>query len=201
MKTPISRYCYLGIDDGYFDIYTAKRKNRKVYTVLVGVLWVKNKLLNIYIEYVEVDGLDATLKAFKIIDRVLGGIQRLNAVFLDGVTYAGFNIVDPYRLWILTDTPIIVIFRHRLDLDRVEKALRNHFVDADFRYRIIRSVYSRARELTSNKGTLLYTAIGLNTEKAEKMILENQTVFPEPIPLKLADLIASALGRKYMVVR
>ncbi|MEM4040825.1 MAG: DUF99 family protein [Ignisphaera sp.] len=187
--------CYLGIDDGYFDV-AYKRIKLKHKTVLVGAVVCFDRFKDLYIELVTVDGLDALGSAFAILEKSLS-LYNIDAVFLDGVTYAGFNIVDPRKLYALGDTPIITVFRHRLDLSKIYLALEKHFRDYRYRYEVIENIYSKSIELELKHipTTIRIHVLGMDIVRAKRVVIEQCKVFADPYPLRIADRVASLAGR------
>lgn len=187
--------CYLGVDDGYFDV-SVKKTNIKHKTVLVGVIVCNNIFKDIFLDTITVDGLDATNTIYRMIERATS-FHTIASVLLDGVTYAGFNIIDPRKLYRLSCIPIIVIFRHRLDLDKIRIALNKHFPDSSYRYEVIDDVYNKSFEvLLPHLPTIIRIySIGIDMNRARDIILKLCRVFADPYPLRIADRIASILGR------
>jgi endonuclease V-like protein UPF0215 family len=190
--------CYLGIDDGYFDV-SFKRSNTKYRTVLVGAIVCDRNFVDLYIDFVTVDGLDATTASYRIIEKALN-LYDIEAVLLDGVTYAGFNIVNPKKLYILTLTPMIVIFRHKLDLEKIRNALEKHFPDHLYRYSVIEETYMKSTDLFLEyiPTTIRVYSVGIQINKAKEIIQKLCNVFVDPYPLRIADKVASTLGRIIM---
>lgn len=188
--------CYLGIDDGYFDVTLKKIKNKTSKTVLVGVTTCFNKFSDMFIEFITIDGFDATQAALTILTKSLS-LYDIDTVFLDGVTYAGFNIIDPRKLYAVLDVSIITVFRHRLDLNKIYLALRKHFADYRYRFEVIENIYSRNIELKLKHipVVLRIYPLGINILRAKKIVLEQCRIFAEPYPLRIADETASLIGK------
>jgi hypothetical protein len=190
----MSRNCFLGLDDGYFDIQI-KRLGKQSETYLVGVVTCPHTVANILLKYITIDGLDGTIKALEVIDEA-SSLHTIKTVFLDGVTYAGFNLVNPYRIYEISSIPVVVIFRYDLELDKILLALKKHFKDYYFRYSVIEQIYKASHILYLNKNTKLrYTAIGISVSETENILYNLCKPFLYPYPLYIADRIASALGR------
>jgi endonuclease V-like protein UPF0215 family len=187
--------CYLGIDDGYFDV-SFKRSNTKYRTVLVGAVVCGKEFTDLYLDFVTVDGLDATSSSYRIIDKAKY-FYNLDAVLLDGVTYAGFNIVNPKKLYMLTLIPTIVVFRHKLDLEKIRIALEKHFLDHRYRYNVIEETYTKSFDIfLEHIPTIIRIyPVGIRIDRAKEIILKLCNVFADPYPLRIADRIASLLGR------
>ncbi len=183
----------IGVDDGYF---TQEFKELRLKTLLVGVLCLGKKPESIRITTVVVDGSDGTSRTLEIInDLRRGSVADIRAVFLDGVTVAGFNFVDPEEINVRTGIPVVVLFKTKLKLDRVRAALIKHFTDWRERYDVIERNYRRVQEVVTRKKNLRVSLYGLGLSEASKLMSSLQHVSTIPEPLRLADLIASGLTR------
>ncbi len=169
-------------------------------TVIVGVVTGPDSHAFVLSRIIRVDTLNALSAATEII-LAARSLYPIAAVFLDGVTYAGFNVIDPYRLASLTHTGSITVFRYPLELDRIRKALANHFGDWRHRYEIISYVYEQSFPIVFPNGThIRVTCAGIPRTICEEYVREATIWMPNPEPLRLADLIASAIGRKLFEV-
>ena len=72
---------------------------------------------------IEKDGLDATQK---IADSILKSrhYEQLSVIMLDGITFAGFNMVDIKELYRKTKLPVIVLQRKKPDMKKFLSALK-----------------------------------------------------------------------------
>lgn len=188
--------CYLGIDDGYFDI-NLKRMNRGSKTVLVGIVMCGRKFADMFIDRISIDGLDGTSSASRVIAKA-STLYPIQIAFLDGVTYAGFNIIDPRRIYNIFNIPLAVIFRHQLDVIKIFKALKEHFTDYTYRYSIIDYTYRNSLEVKVDDTKIRVYVLGLSIAAVIEHIEKVRRVFIEPYPLRVADRLASLLGRIVM---
>jgi endonuclease V-like protein UPF0215 family len=188
--------CYLGIDDGYFDI-NLKRLNRNAKTALIGIVTCRDRFVDLFIDGISIDGLDGTVSASRIISRALA-LYPIYIVFFDGVTYAGFNVIDPRRLYSIFNTSLAVIFRHQLDLYKIFKALKKHFNDYKYRYSIIEQIYKQSLEVKINGTKIKIYTLGLPPKQITKHIEKTRKTYIEPYPLRAADRLASLIGRILM---
>lgn len=179
----------LGVDDGYFPINYKKCYGR---TLLVVTTCEGLKLSNVKMALITVDGIDGTDVVLSILKSLC---NRYDAIFFDGVTYAGFNIVDPERVFNETSIPSIVIFKYKLDLNIVKEALIKNFNDWMFRYSTIERTYNNSYVINTPKGRLRIFNYGLTRTEAYELILNLQNINQYPEPLRLADLIASGLTK------
>lgn len=179
----------LGVDDGYFPLTYKKRAGKTIITTVAcdGI-----KISDIRITSVTVDGLDATESVVRCLKDLS---SKYLAVFLDGVTYAGFNIVDPEVVYKETSIPAITIFKHRLNLNAISTALKNNFNDWLERYATIKKVYENSHEVQTPRGLLALSCYGIDLKEAYMLTVELQVLSYYPEPLRLADIIASGLTR------
>jgi len=186
------QYCYLGIDDGYFDIRSKKAKKR-CRTVLVATVTCPHTLVAACIRPITVDALDALQRAIELIEE-LTSLVTIRAIFLDGVTFAGFNIIDPFKLYNIVEKPVITVFRYPLDLDKVLTALKNNFGDWRIRYATISKTYGIACKVLPDHNILI-APVGVSMRRAMELYNDARSYHPLPEALRLADCLASGLTK------
>lgn len=71
---------------------------------------------------IEKDGMDATEKISEAIKKSRS-YDQLSIIMLDGISYAGLNLVDIQELHRKTKLPVIVFLRKKPNLDKFLKAL------------------------------------------------------------------------------
>ncbi len=174
----------LGIDDGFFP-----RKARGEPVLLVGAVMRGNSYLDgVVSTAVTLDGTDATER---IISLVHGTRHRgqLRAIMINGLTLAGFNVVDIRRVSEETGLPVITLVRKQPDLEAIKKAL-SHFDDGAERLKII----GRAGKIFHYK-KILFQAAGVAQDRAQDMIdvCLMRSLIPEPV--RVAHLIASGVTK------
>lgn len=184
----------VGVDDGFFP---QEFKELRLKTVLAGVLCVGITPKSVRIDAVTVDGDDGTAKTRALVELLKNDLnsETINAVFLDGVTVAGFNYVSPSELYSSLRTPVVIIFKTELKLDKVRRALMSHFIDWSKRFDLIEDNYARSCEVVTPKRKLRVLSYGLGLEEAVKAITKLQHLSAIPEPLRVADLVASELTR------
>ncbi len=180
----------LALDDGYFPI---NYKGRRGYTVLLAVEYTTDKYSVVWSDYtfILVDGVDATDKALSLAREAINP----NIVLYDGITYAGFNYIDPYRVNAEQGIPGIVFYRYKLSIERIRKALEKHFPDYMKRIKPIERALRERIALATKWGVYGYTPVGIEPWDAEKILRSLQLYSPEPEPLRIADQLASNISR------
>jgi uncharacterized protein len=175
----------LGIDDGKF------KPRTKGEVLVVGVVFRGGVSIDgVMHTTVALDGLDATQKLAAMINGSPHK-RQLRIVMLNGVTLAGFNLVDLPRLHADTGLPVIALTQVKPDLDGIHSAL-GHLPDSEARWRIIQNA-GEIHEVT-NRGSKLYMGLaGIGLSEA-LVVLDLTTVRGSlPEPLRVAHLIASGV--------
>ncbi len=167
---------FVGFDD-CFD-------QRKAY--IVGCVTAGTYVEGFLIDEIAVDGLDVTEKIINAIRRSRFGIQ-LRCIFLDGITFAGFNVVDVDELYDTTGIPVIVLVRKYPNFEDIERALRN-LSDYERRWELIK----RAGKIYEVEGSLVQLR-GCNIDTAKLYLRASRLKGKVPEPLRIAHLVASAL--------
>lgn len=178
----------LGFDDGAF---TARSKEL---VPVIGVIFRGGKFLDGALKTeVAVDGNDATEKIAKLINTSRHK-QQLKVIMFDGITLAGFNVVDVKKLSEQTGLPIIVINRKRPDLKKVKNALTN-FDDSEARWQAIEDAGEIKECPLKDFKKVYYQSIAIEDDMAKEVIKLSCTRSFIPEPLRVAHLIATAVAR------
>jgi uncharacterized protein len=175
----------LGIDDGKFKPHT------KGEVIVVGVVFRGGVSIDgIMHTHVAIDGLDATEKLTAMINESPHKHQ-LRLVMLNGVTLAGFNLVDLPKLHADTGLPVIALTQVKPDLEDIHAAL-GHLPESEERWRIIQNA-GQIHEV-SNRGSMLYMGlVGIGLSEALVVLDLTAIRGSLPEPLRVAHLIASGV--------
>ncbi len=177
----------LGVDDGYFP---PSYKSGRGKTLLVGVLTREKYIIQkIFVKKIPIDSRQTTPTIIEFLRST-----KPELVLLDGITYAGFDVVEPNIIYSETHVPITIIQQYPLNLERIRKALQKHFPDYKERYRIIEETYSKMVYLETpwKKIQVYMYPQGIIDVK---LLKELMIYSPIPEPLRLAHVIASSLSR------
>lgn len=176
----------LGVDDGAFVPHT------KGYAPIVGAVFRGGYWLDgVLATKVEIDGFDATSQIAKMIDNSPHH-KQLRVVMLDGVTVAGFNVVDIKRLSILTGLPVIAVTRDKPDFTEIRKALK-HLPGSLERWKAVLDAGEIIEVQTRRHNKKVFMEVsGMSVEDATKVLRMTATRSNMPEALRVAHMIASA---------
>jgi endonuclease V-like protein UPF0215 family len=179
----------VGIDDGVFTPHT-RGKCDVIGVVFRGGYWLDGVMRT----QVEIDGLDAT---GKIAQMILHSphYRQLRVVMLDGVTFAGFNVVDTLKLCGLTHLPVIAVTREQPDFTDIREALEN-LPSTEERWKAIKEADRVVRVVTHPGEKAIFMQVsGLHVNVARRIVRNTATRSNIPEPLRVAHLVASGVTR------
>ncbi len=176
----------IGIDDGPFPPKSPDKPGR---APLVAVCLKGPRLYRVKTGWITVDGLDATGQAQALLEKLPKA-----PILLSGVTFGGFNLIDPWRVQRRFRTPTIVVVGSRPNNNAVKRALVKHFPDWQERWRIIRSLGPlRSVQTMRDEPPIFYEAIGCRAVEARQILVNNVWVSRLPEPVRVAGLLARGL--------
>lgn len=178
----------LGVDDGVFTPHV-KRLVPVVGVVFRGGYWLDGVMHT----KVEVDGFEAT---DKIASMIINSphYKQLGVIMLDGVTFAGFNVVDIKKLNMETKLPVMVVTRERPNFEEIREALKN-LPKSEERWAVILNAGEIFEVSTRSRNEKVYMQIsGILEEDARKILQLTSTRSNIPEPLRVAHLIASGIS-------
>lgn len=178
----------IGVDDCPFEL-RSKEPVDLIGVVYRGGYWLDGVLKTT----VQADGFDATER---IIEMIMNSphYEQLRVVMLNGITFAGFNVVDIKELFERTELPVIAIARDKPELDRVKEALRKLPMWRR-RWKAVRKAGRIYSFKTKDKATPIYMQIaGISSQDAEKIVKKTCTRNDIPEVLRVAHMIASGLA-------
>ena len=179
----------LGVDDGVFIPHT-KGMVDVIGVVYRGGYWLDGVMRTEII----IDGMDATEKIASMIKKS-PHYDELRVVVLNGITFAGFNVVDINELFKRIDLPVIAVTREKPDFEEIRKALKN-LPECEKRWGAIESAGKIIKVKTRNAEKAIYMQIaGVSQEDAEKILRSTSTRSNVPEALRVAHIIASGLTR------
>ncbi len=179
----------LGVDDGPFE------PRSKGEVPLVGVVFRGGRWLDGVLKTrIKQDGTDVTKRLIDMVNRSRHRGQ-LRVLMVDGVTFAGFNVLDAKEVFRKTGLPIIVISRELPDMMNIREAIK-HLPRWRDRWRIIKRLGKIYPVRTKSRGVPIYMQlVGIKRADAESVVKLSSTRSLVPEPLRVAHLIATAIVR------
>jgi len=178
----------LGVDDGVFTPHV-KGLVPVVGVVFRGGYWLDGVMHT----KIRVDGFDATRK---IASMILNSshYKQLRIIMLNGITFAGFNVVDIKKLNKKTRLPVIAVTRERPNFAEIRAALKN-LPKSEERWEAILSAGEILEAYTRSKSEKVYIQIfGILEEDAKRVLQITSTRSNIPEALRVAHLIASGIS-------
>jgi endonuclease V-like protein UPF0215 family len=178
----------LGVDDGGF----APRTRDQV--LVVGVVFRGGYWLDgvMHTEIV-VDGFDATQK-ISVMVTGSSHYPQLRVVMLNGITFAGFNVVDIKELNAKTELPVIAVTRQKPNLARIHEALQN-LPESEKRWKAVLNAGDLSEIPTRNEREKIYLHVaGISLNDAERIVRLTSTRSNIPEALRVAHLVASGIS-------
>jgi len=173
----------IGIDDAPFDKFDPLQK----YVLVVGTVFRGGSFLDGMVStHVEKDGEDATLRIVEMINESKFKPQ-LQAIFLNGVAVAGFNVINPISLNKETGIPVIIIIRDYPDYKKMFSALEK--LGMQKKIGIIEKLPK-----PSKVDDIYVQNIGISRKETLKLLNITRTHSHIPEPLRVAHLIASGIS-------
>jgi endonuclease V-like protein UPF0215 family len=178
----------LGVDDGPHE-HKSQGRIPLVGVVFRGGYWLDGVLST----EILVDGFDATDALIRMVTRSRH-FDQLRIIMLNGVTFAGFNIVDINRLYETTKLPVIAVTRKEPNMENVKLAL-NNLSNSQERLRIMLSAGDILPVKTRKNGKNIYLqTAGISKEDGIKVVKLTSTRSNMPEPLRVAHLVASGVS-------
>lgn len=173
----------LGIDD-----CPHSRKDKEV--TVIGCLFRGGDWLDgVMSTSVEVDGENATVKLIELINRS-SFKRQIQCLFLDGIAFGGFNVVNIHGLHQHTGIPVIVVVRRLPDFESIKNALRQ--LGMEKKYQLIEQAGQPAR-IPIKDGEIFIQTAGISIEDAKKLLTICCTRSYLPEAVRVAHLIGAGI--------
>jgi hypothetical protein len=156
---------------------------------VVGAIFTGLKLTGVLMGEVEKDGADATEMLASLVAESRFA-EHLQLVMLDGIALAGFNVVDVPALHQRLGLPVLVVMRKFPDRVAIQQALRKHVPDGAGKWALIDTLPP-----PEPAGQVYVQPVGLSLVEARAVVERFAIHGHLPEPLRIAHLIAGAVGR------
>jgi uncharacterized protein len=177
---------FLGIDDSPFVF--GEPRARIVGVVTRGAAYVEGVLSG----WVDVDGTDATAQVISMVASTRFR-SMLRAIFLNGVTMGGFNLLDLDEIHRSLGVPVVSVVRDEPDQDAAAAALRKYFPDGAERAARLRLL--RPVKVLNGRHAVWVNARGVAGNELEGLLILATVRGAVPEPIRLAHVIASGIAR------
>jgi endonuclease V-like protein UPF0215 family len=178
----------LGIDDGKF-VPRTKGTVNLVGVVYRGGYWFEGVMHT----DITIDGLDATERTAAMIQNS-PYYGELPVIVLDGVTFAGFNVMDISKLSSMIELPVISVARYKPNLEEIRSALKN-LPEFEKRWHAMLNAGELFEVETRKEEKPVYIQVaGIMREDAVKILKKTSTISNIPEALRVAHIIASGLS-------
>lgn len=170
----------VGFDDSSFN----KFKDKDV--LVIGAFYRGGNYMDGVISFkVKVDGQDSTEKLAAAIKKSKFRLQ-LQAVFLNGIAFGGFNVVDIQELYNRTKLPVIVVIRKMPDIKRIISTLKK--IGFDEKIKLIEKA-GKVEKI----GKVYCQYRGCKRDFVEKLLKITCTHSHIPEPIRVAHLIGAGI--------
>ena len=173
--------CVIGFDDAPFD------RSHRGDVAVIGTVFNGPRLEGVLRGKVRRDGANATRNLAGMIEgsRFAASLQ---ALLLQGVTLAGFNVVDLPGLSERVGLPVVAVCRRKPDLIRIRRALMGSVPGGKRKWRLLEQLQPARRH-----GNVYLHCINLEWPDAAALVDRFAINSYLPEPLRTAHLIAGAL--------
>jgi endonuclease V-like protein UPF0215 family len=180
-KTPI-----IGIDDGGFDRFSEEKKKIPIFGVVMkGASYVDGIIQS----QLERDDIQATRI---LTEMILASPHKaqIRAILFQGITIAGFGIIDINDLWERTKIPVIVVLRKYPNFEKIHSALEKVFTDNQKRWQLIEKA-GKPQKVQKNPQMFLQVA-GITLENAFQLTKKCTAVGTIPEAIRIAHFIGAS---------
>ena len=176
----------VGVEDGSFDAFLPGQT-----TLLCAVCMAGDRVEWVRLGRVKVDGREVT----SVLLSMLRG-ERFDALILGGISFAGFDVVDPQVLHREFGAPVVVYSPELPNSSSMLAALKVNFPDWEERWAPINKigdVYSTVTK--AGEPPVFFEVTGCTREEAEGILLTSVSLTRTPEPVRVAGIIARGLSR------
>lgn len=172
----------IGVDDAPFP------RDHVGMVKIVGAVYADLRLDGVLIGEIVKDGSDAADNLGAIISGSKF-FEHTQLIMLQGITLAGFNVVDAFYLHEKLKLPLLVVSRKQADMESVQKALLTKIPNGDKKWELIERLGPM-----EPVGSIFVQRVGLTQEEAA-FVVEHFSIHSQiPEPIRTAHLIAGAVA-------
>lgn len=173
----------IGIDDAPFD------KNRDDRVLIVGAIYADTRLIGVLSTHVTPDGDDGTAAIASMIRRSRFA-EQIQAILLQGIAMAGFNVIDIHALHEKLAVPVLAVARHEPDMRAIRKILLSKVENGKHKWELIEKAGTM-----QPAGNVYVQRAGISPDDACALIERFAVNGHIPEPLRSAHLIAGGIAQ------
>lgn len=155
--------------------------------MVVGVVYAGGRIEGVLSTNVRRDGANATARLVETVQQSRFG-AHLQAVLLQGIAFAGFNVVDIERLHAALGLPVVVVARKSPDLGAIRRALLTKVPGGARKWRLI----EKAGAMEETNGVFVQRA-GISMCAASRLLEALAVHGKLPEPLRVAHMVAAGV--------
>ncbi len=171
----------IGFDDAPF----SRRHRGDV--LVVGTVFSQMRLEGVLSGKVRRDGVNATRTIIRLVSE--SRFQHVQAIMLQGIAFAGFNVIDLDGVHEALRIPVIVISRKKPDLAAIKRALLDKVPGGRRKWQLIECAGPMERA-----GSVYVQRAGIGMDDAVRVIKRFAVHSILPEPLRTAHLIAGGIA-------
>jgi endonuclease V-like protein UPF0215 family len=172
----------IGIDDAPFV------PGHRGDVLIVGAVFAGERLEGVLHERVRRDGVNSTRRIAEMVGESRFA-EHLQLVMLQGIAFAGFNVVDIRGLRRMLELPVLVVMRREPDLRSIHDALIRQVSGGRRKWRLI-----EAAGKVEPLDTLFVQRAGIELSEAKAVVRRLTLAGHLPEPLRTAHLIAGGMS-------
>lgn len=177
-----SRFTHvIAFDDAPFD------RDHRGDVLIVGAVYAGLRLDGVLSAKVRRDGVNATAVLIRTL-RASRFLAQAHLILLQGIAFAGFNVVDLDALHQAVHLPVIIVVRRRPNLSSIRAALLEHVPGGRGKWRLI----EKAGPMEPAAGLFVQRA-GISKDDAHSVLKRLAVHSSVPEPLRTAHLIAGGV--------
>lgn len=155
---------------------------------IVGAVYSGTRFDGVVIGAVRKDGFDGAARICTIIENSKFH-EHIQLVLMQGVTMAGFNVVDVFRLSDRLEIPIVVVSRRRPDFNSIKHALLGSIADGAEKWNVVERLGPMHAA-----GSVFVQCVGIDPAEAGLVVDRLSVNGNMPEPIRAAHLIAGAIA-------
>ena len=171
----------IGFDDAPFP------RTHRGNVLVVGTVFSGFRLEGIVSGKVRRDGINSTRTLIHLM-KDSKFMPQLQIILLQGIAFAGFNVIDIHQLYSKLHIPVVAISRKQPDLEAIKKALLNNVTGGRRKWSLIERLGPMERA-----GNIFVQRVGISLDEVEALVQRLAVNSWLPEPLRMAHIIAGGI--------